>query len=138
MTLSLSLSLRRTDYCTEQYNHKTNGDPSVLDCPQTDIEDDHPILRKEVEAAVQLLKKGKSAGIDNIPVDLVQAGGRDLITAVTTIYNKIWQAGEWPTPLTQSSVISFPKKGNLQQCQNYSHAENHTEQTWATSREDHR
>ena len=65
------------------------------------------------------MKKGKSAGIDNIPVDLVQAGGRDLITAVTTIYNKIWQAGEWPTPLTQSSVISFPKKGNLQQCQNY-------------------
>ena len=110
---------RWTEYYTELYNHKANGDPSVLDCPQTDIEDDHPILRKEVEAAVQLLKKGKSAGIDNIPVDLVQAGGRDLITAVTTIYNKIWQAGEWPTPLTQSSVISFPKKGNLQQCQNY-------------------
>ena len=33
-----------------------NGDPSVLDCPQTDTEDDHPILYKEVEAAVQLLK----------------------------------------------------------------------------------
>ena len=50
---------RWTEYCTELYNHKANGDPSVLDCPQTDTEDDHPILRKEVEAAVQSLKKEK-------------------------------------------------------------------------------
>ena len=44
---------RWTEYCTELYNYKANGDPSVLDCPQTDTEDDHPILCKEVEAAVQ-------------------------------------------------------------------------------------
>ena len=66
--------------------------------------DDHPILRREVEAAVQ---------------SLVQAGGEDAITALTTIYNKIWQIGEWPTQWTQSLVITLPKKGNLQQCQNY-------------------
>ena len=50
---------RWTEYYTELYNHKANGDLSVLDCPRTDTEDDHPILRKEVEAAVQSLKKGK-------------------------------------------------------------------------------
>ena len=44
---------RWTEYCSELYNHKANGDPSILNCPQTDTEDDHPILRKEVEAAVQ-------------------------------------------------------------------------------------
>ena len=63
-----------------------------------DTEDDHPILRREVEAAVQSLKKGKSAGLDNIPAELVQVGGEDVITVLTTICNKIWQAGEWPTP----------------------------------------
>ena len=36
-----------------------------------------------------------------------------------TICNKIWQTGEWPAPWTQSLVITLPKKGNLQQCQNY-------------------
>ena len=35
---------RWTEYCIELYNHKANGDPSVLDCPQTDTEDEHPIL----------------------------------------------------------------------------------------------
>ena len=65
---------RWTEYCSELYNHKANGDPSVLNCTQTDTEDDHPILCREVEAAVQSLKKGKSAGVDNITAELVQAG----------------------------------------------------------------
>ena len=44
---------RWTEYCSEPYNHKTDGHPSVLNCPQTDTDDDHSILGKEVEAAVQ-------------------------------------------------------------------------------------
>ena len=62
------------EYCSELYNHKVNGDPSVLDCTQADTEDDHPIFRKEVEATVQSLKKGKSAVVDNGPAEVVQAG----------------------------------------------------------------
>ena len=65
------------------------------------------------------MKKGKSAGVDNIPAELVEEGGEGVITALATICNKIWQTGEWPTPWTQSLVITLPKKGNLQQCQNY-------------------
>ena len=78
-----------------------------------------PTSEHEVEAAVQSLKKGKSAGVNSILAELVQAGGEDVITALMTICNKIWQTGEWPTPWTQSLVITLPKKGNLQQCQNY-------------------
>ena len=47
--------------------------------------------------------------VDNIPAELVQA----VITALTTICNKIWQPGGWPSPSTQSLVITLPKKGNL-------------------------
>ena len=42
-----------------------------------------------------------------------------MIDMLLTICNKIWQSGDWPTPWTQSLVITLPKKGNLQQCQNY-------------------
>ena len=72
-----------------------------------------------MEAAIQLLRKGKSAGVDNIPAELVQAGGEDVITTFETICNTIWQKGEWPTPWTKSFVLTLPKKGNMQQCQNY-------------------
>ena len=73
---------RWTEYCSELCNHKARGDPSVLNCTQTDTENGHPTLYREVEAAVQSLKKGKSAGVDNIPAELVQAGVEDVITAL--------------------------------------------------------
>ena len=56
--------------------------------------------------------------MDNIPPEMVQAGGED-ISVLLIICNKIWQRGEWPTQWTQSLVITHPKKGNLQLCQNY-------------------
>ena len=77
----------------ETLAYQYDPDPSVLNCPQTDTEDDHPVLRTEVEAAVQSLMKGKSAGVDNIPAELVQAGGEDEITALTTICNRNWHHG---------------------------------------------
>ena len=48
-----------------------------------------------------------SAGVNNIPAELVQAGGEDVITALTTICNNVWQTGEWPTPWTQSLLSPF-------------------------------
>ena len=41
------------------------------------------ILREEVEIAVASLKKGKPAGVDNIPAELVQAGGETMIDVLT-------------------------------------------------------
>ena len=87
---------RWTEYCYELYNHKANGDPSVLNCTQTDTEDDHPILCREVEAAVQSLKKGKTAGVDNIPAELVQAGE------------------EGVSPLSRQSATQFGRQENGQ------------------------
>ena len=110
---------RWKEYCSDLYNYETDGDPIVLDCPQIPDEEHHPILRAEVEAAVKALKMGKSAGVDNIPAELVQAGGEAMINILNAICNKIWKTGEWPTTWTQSLVITLPKKGNLQLCQNY-------------------
>ena len=110
---------RWTEYCSELYNHQSTGDAKVLNVPPATDNSSHSILREEVEAAVKSLKKRKSAGVDNIPAELVQAGGDDMISALLLICNKIWQTGEWPTPWTQSLIITIPKIGNLQQCKNY-------------------
>ena len=80
----------------ELYNHESCGDKAVPDCSQ-DLE---PILREEVEIAVA--SKGKSAGVDNTPVELVQAGGETMIDVLTEteICNRIWRTGERPTQWT--------------------------------------
>ena len=110
---------RWSEYCSDLYNFETIGDPIVLNCPQTPDEEHHPILREEVDAAVKVLKIGKSADVDNIPAEFVQAGGEVMIDILTSFCNKIWETGEWPTTWTQSLVITIPKKSNLQLCQHY-------------------
>ena len=109
---------RWTEYCSELYNYESCGDDAVLDCSQLPEEDLQP-LREEVEIAVVSLKKGKSAGVDSIPAELFQAGGETMIDVLTEICNRIWRTGEWLTQWTQSLIITLPKKGNLQFCQNY-------------------
>ena len=76
---------RWTEYCSDLYNYETEGGPILLDCPLIPDEEHYPILREEVEEAVKALKMGKSAGVDNIPAELVQAGGEAIIDILTTI-----------------------------------------------------
>ena len=68
------------------------------------------IFREKVEIAVASLKKGKYAGVDNIPAELVQAGGETMIDVLTEICNRIWRTGEWPTLWTQSLIITLPTR----------------------------
>ena len=70
---------RWTEYCSELYNYESCGENAILDCSQPPEEDLQPILRERVEIAGASLKKGKSAGVDNIPAELVQAGGETMI-----------------------------------------------------------
>ena len=106
---------RWTEYCSDLYNYETDdGDPIVLDCPQIPDEEHYPILRDKVEAAVRALKVGKSAGVESIPAELVQAGGESMLDILNSNCNMIWKTGEWPTTWTQSLVITLPKKANLQ------------------------
>ena len=70
---------RWTEYCSELNNYESCGDNAVLDCSQPPEEDLQPILLEEVEFAVASLKKEKSTGVDNIPAELVQAGGETMI-----------------------------------------------------------
>ena len=80
---------RWTEYCSELYTHTTTGDPNVLDVPPPISNDSYPILWEEIEAAVKSLKKGKSAAVDNISSELVQAGGEAMIDMLLITCNKI-------------------------------------------------
>ena len=131
------------------YNHETQGDCAVLTGPHSTNQDDLPILREEVEAAVTSLKKRKSAGVDNIPAELVQAGGEAMIDALHIIYSKIWQTGKWQNPVDavtdhhatkEREPANVPKLSHNQSYQpsQQGHAKDPTQQAPTVSRRDHR
>ena len=96
------------------YTHSKKRSEGATFLPPLTNSDSFSILREEVEAAVKSPKKGKSAESDSIPSELVQVGGGTMIEMLLIICNKIWRTCEWPTPWTQSVIITLPKKGNLQ------------------------
>ena len=85
---------RWTEYCSELYNCEGCGDNAVLVCRQPPEEDRQPILREEVEIAGASLEKGKSAGVDDIPAELVRNGWETMIDVLKEICNRIWRTGE--------------------------------------------
>ena len=84
-----------------------------------------------MEAAVQSLTKKKSAGVNNIPAELAQAGGEDLAKPVDPALSHHTSHERQPA--------AMPELPNDQphQSPKQSHAEDHTEQIEVTSREDH-
>ena len=54
------------------------------------------MLREEVEEAVHSPKARKSAGVDNIPSELLKNGGEAATTALTGICKEVWEMKEWP------------------------------------------
>ena len=49
---------RFTEYCSDLYNHGSNGDTTILNGPHDTNDDNSPIVRAEAEAAVKCLKRG--------------------------------------------------------------------------------
>ena len=115
------ISHKRTGHSKEVNRVHKNRRSQGANVPPPTSSDSYPVLREEVEEAVKSLKKRQVGrrGQYSIPSELVQAGGEALIDMLLIICSKIWQTGDWPTPWSQSLIITLLKKGNLQLCQNY-------------------
>ena len=97
LTEEQDIRKRWTEYCSELYTHTTTGNPKVLDVPPTSNNNNYLILQEEIEAAVKSPKKGKSVGVDNIPLELVQAGGdaiKDICYSLSAIRSGRQESGQ--------------------------------------------
>jgi hypothetical protein len=72
----------------------------------------------EVEIAIAKLKKYKLSGSDQIPVELIQAGGETVESQIHKFINCIWSKEELPDQ-HESSVVPVYKKGGKTYCSNY-------------------
>jgi hypothetical protein len=73
----------------------------------------------EVEIAIAKLKKYKSPGSDQIPAELIQAGGEILLSAIHKLINSVWNKVELPDQRKESIIVPVHKKGDKTDCNNY-------------------
>jgi hypothetical protein len=65
------------------------------------------------------LKKYKSPGSDQIPAELIQAGGEILVPAFNKFINSVWTKEELPDQWKESIIVPVHKKGDKTECNNY-------------------
>lgn len=105
---------RWSEYITELY-HDDRGPPPII----SNEDEGPPILEDEVRKAISKMKKGKAAGPDDIPTELIQAMGDTGIKAVTHLLNAIHATGCIPAELEKSVYIALPKKPGTVECEQH-------------------
>jgi hypothetical protein len=72
-----------------------------------------------VEIAIAKLKKCKSPGSDQIPAELIQAGGEILLYTIHKLINSVWNKEELPDQWKESIIVPIHKRGDKTDCNNY-------------------
>jgi len=65
----------------------------------------------EVELAIGKLKSHKSPGIDEIPAELIKAGGGTICEEIHKLITSIWKKEKLPEEWKKSIIVPINKKG---------------------------
>ena len=74
------------------------------------LELDDPSTREEIRKATMQLKVGKSPGIDVIPAEVYQHGGKAVLDKLQDLFTDCWEKGTLPQDLRDAVIVSLYKK----------------------------
>ena len=86
----------------------------VKNVGQAEIHTAEPLVPEpsasEVELAIDKLKSHKSSGIDQIPAELIKAGGRTICLEIHKLIISIWKKEKQPEECKESIIVPIHKK----------------------------
>jgi hypothetical protein len=62
------------------------------------------------------MKDGKTAGLDNIPGEVLKVDPHATAGILLPLFHDIWQQEKFPKEWKEGIIIKVPKKGDLSQC----------------------
>ena len=75
--------------------------------------------KEEIRRAIKHLKSGKAAGPDHIPPEALKADINTTVEILYKLFEAIWIEEVVPNDWKLGDLIKIPKKGDLQNCDNY-------------------
>ena len=73
----------------------------------------------EVEMAISKIKRRRLPGVDQIPAELIKAGGKIIHFEIHKLINSIWYKEKLSEEWKESNIVSIYKKGDRTDCSNY-------------------
>jgi hypothetical protein len=96
---------------------------SVSDVRQIEVHTAEPLVpgpsRFKFEITISKLRKYKSPCSDQIPAELIEAGGEILLFVIHKLINSVWNKEELPDQWKESVIVPVHKKGDNTDCSNY-------------------
>jgi hypothetical protein len=87
---------------------------NVSDVWQIEIHTAEPLVpgpsHLEVDISFAKLKKYKSPGSDQIPAELIKAGGETLVSVIHKLINSFWNKEELPDQWIEYIIYQFTRK----------------------------
>jgi hypothetical protein len=77
------------------------------------------ILKREIIEAIKAVKKGKAAGIDNIPSEILQADPHLSTEILYPLFLDIWKEERFPKDWKEGIIVKMQKKGDYGNCKNW-------------------
>ena len=106
---SHSIVARWRNYFSQLFN--VHG---VKDVWQAEIHTADPLVPEpsvsEFELAIDKIKSHKSPGIDQIPAELVKAGGRTICLEIHELITSIWKKEKLSEEWKESNIVTIHKK----------------------------
>lgn len=82
-------------------------------------EDENGPTWLEVEVALKKMKNGKAAGVDELVIEMVKAGGPVAIHWLYRVIRVVWKERKIPTDWEKGMIVPIYKKGDRKKCGNY-------------------
>jgi hypothetical protein len=87
-------------------------------CPELQISI-RPPSKREIMEAIKAMKKGKTAGIDNIPAEILQVDPHLSQEMLYLLFLDIWKEETFPKNSKEDIIVKIPKKGDYRNCNNW-------------------
>ena len=68
------------------------------------------MLKEEILAAIQEIKKGKAVGVDDIPVEFLKLMNEDNMEKVVDLCKLIYETGVWPKDFTRAILFQYQRR----------------------------